>query len=180
MTDSSFRMSVASPFKSSLSTENPFKGLSYDLVKTVLDMTEFKYADLKDLTKGFPTGSYHRADMEYRTETQRLLEERYTYYLKCVKRDGWILKIVPMGLCDREMCLEAVKNVGWALQYVPWKLRDREMCLEAVKIYGDAMRYVPEELRDREMYLESVKTFGWTLQLVPEELRDEIRAELGL
>ncbi len=136
---------------------SPFKSLSYDLVKTVLDMMEFKYADLKDLTKGFPTGSYHRAGMEYRTETQRLLEERYAYYLEEVKRDGWTLYSVPEEFRDREMYLEAVKRSGWVLEGVPEELRDREMCLEAVKQKG-----------------------GRSLRWVPGELRDEIRAELGL
>ncbi len=173
-----------------------FKSLSYDLVKVILDMTEFKYTDLKDLTKGFPEGSYHRTDMEYRTETQRLLEERKEYYMnlvhqgcllhvpinhinhemciKTVKIDGCLLLSVPEELRDREICLEAVKrgsSVGSPLEFVPGKLRGREMCLEAVKC-GSHLGFVPDDLRDREMCLEAVKKRGYTLKYVPEELRD--------
>ena len=199
-------MSAAEYFLTSLSTmaslsmDSPLKSLSYDLVKTVLDMTEFKYADLKDLTKGFPIGSYHRVDMEYRTETQRLLEERYAYYLekiKCsgikamtalhdaprklrdremyleaVKLDGYILLAVPEEFLDREMCLMAVKANTEALQFVPWELRDREMCLEAVKRDGYILKSVPEVLRDREMCLVAVKDDHRALDCVPRELRD--------
>ena len=87
-------------------------------------MVDLKYDDLKDLTKGFPGGSYHREDMEYRTETQRLLEERYTHYLGKVNYGSYLLEYVPPKLRDREMCLEAVKDYSCALEYVPEELRD--------------------------------------------------------
>ncbi len=185
--------------ESSLFTMESFN-LPYDLVNLVLDMMEFKYADLKDLTKGFPTGSHHRAGMEYRTETQRLLEERYAYYLEKIKCSGiktmtalhdaprklrdremyleavklnpYILLAVPEEFLDSKMYLEVVKNHRDGLQLVPWGIRDREMCLVAVKRDGDNLRYVPKVLRDREICLEAVKHDHRALQHVPMELRD--------
>ena len=122
--------------------------LPHDLVVMVLDTMALTYTELKDLTKGFPTGNPHRMDMEYRTETQRLLEECRAYYLEAVKQNGHYLNYVPVKLRDREMCLEAVKSTGYALPDVSAELRDREMCLEAVRRDGLALLYVPAEQQD--------------------------------
>jgi len=126
---------------------NVLTNMPYDLVMKVFDYMELKHADLKALSKGFPVGGYHRAGVEYRAETQRLLEERYAYYLMVAKSSWYALDYVPEELRDREMCLEAVKSDGSALRYVPGELCDREICLEAVKRDGYALGYVPEELR---------------------------------
>jgi len=148
-----------------------FKSLPHDLVVMVLDRMALDYTDLKDLTKGFPIGSYHRVDMEYRTETQRLLGERRAYFLEAIKANGFVLENIPEEYRDREMCLEAVKENGDALRYVPEELRDREMCLEAAKSWCP-LAYVPEEFRDREMCLVAVNGAGHNLNYVPEKLRD--------
>lgn len=102
-----------------------FSSLPFDLVVRVLETMELSSAILKDTAKGFPYGGGWRETLEYRAETQRLLEERRSYYLSMMANGGYNIELVPEKLCDREMCLTAIYNDSSALRYVPQHLRDQ-------------------------------------------------------
>ena len=149
-----------------------FSSLPHDLVVMVLDTLDLTYADLKDLAKGFPVGSYHRVHMGYRRETQRLLEEREQYYLNLIRSNLFDFWNTPDSHFT-ENIIEAifVSYGGHALEHVPDIFKTKEVCNRAVELDGYALFFVPEELKTFELCLTAVKTYPGVLRCVPVEFR---------
>jgi hypothetical protein len=164
-----------------------------DLKVSVLEFMELDIPDLEALTSYFPEGGHNRARMEYRLETQRLLEEREMHYIKMMARDQYpTLRNVPLehrtaDICyvalnrdfennfghvpgqfkTREMCERSVDVCPFWFNTIPDQFKTRAMCKKAVRAYACNLVFVPEDLLDREMCLWAINHSDWALKYIP-------------
>jgi hypothetical protein len=153
-----------------------------DMVVSVLEFMELDTPDLEALTCDFPEGGHSRARMEYRLETQYLLDERDLHYIQKLKTGRYRnLRNVPVAHRTKNVCYTALdENFMRNFPYVPDKFKTVQMCEWAVSNFGQALEFVPEQFKTEALCELAVSKFGQALEFVPEQFKTEALCELAV
>lgn len=172
-----------------------FSSLPYDLIVMALDSVELDSTALKSIAKGLPYGAGWRESLEFRAETQHLLEERDSHYIKKLM-SGMTLNFVPVAhrtgsVCSvalqksitpsftyvpdefktQELCEKAVDACGNNIDSVPDEFKTQELCERAIAYSPYGLRYIPDAILDRKMCIGAINRFDWALKFIPVEKR---------
>jgi len=103
------------------------------------------------------------------------LFEKYGYiftnndYILLVKKDGYILKYIPIDNQTDEIYTYAVKQNGNALQFIPIDNQTDEIYTYAVKQTGHALQFIPEARKTKKICEIAVRQDGQALCYVPDD-----------
>jgi hypothetical protein len=121
-------------------------------------MEELRMGDGRFLIKSLPK---EKITLELCYETIKInktllkfvpFKYRTNELLKIMKHFNGVMKYIPPGLKNFEICLDAVKRNCYDLQYVPKKFKTKELCINAVKYSRWALKYVPKKLLTKEFF----------------------------
>ncbi|MBR3613611.1 MAG: SMI1/KNR4 family protein [Clostridia bacterium] len=157
------------------SSEN-ISELYYDAIKK----------DINILYKGFikkiyiddKCYEYIMSKMDF-IEAIKYIPKQYKPKDKClevVRKDGLLIKYVPLDHRDKEMLMTAIEQNPEAIQLLPpnIQLQNEDVCIKAVELDGMLLQYIYPLMRNEKICKVAYKSNPNCIQFVPDVIQEKI------
>lgn len=90
-------------------------------------------------------------------EINALTIKRYVFdkefYQNAIKKDPFVLKIIPKEIIDSELCELAVSKCKWTLKYVPDEFKSDELCFKAIFNQPKVIKYASSAILNNNEFI---------------------------
>lgn len=94
--------------------------------------------------------------------------------LEVIKKDGMLIKYVPLAHRDKEMLMTAIRQNPEALQLLGAniQLQNEDVCIEAVSMNGMMLEYVYPRMRNEKVCKVAYENNSDSIQFMPDHIRN--------